>query len=472
MRYEAYRTGEIRGGEADYPNYAGTSPRFAAAPSRTEQYGHGGYTGPGYIDDVFGEERDHDIKYKTLSWPVVAVIMITEIVSNGMLTLPSSLAAVGVVPGVVVIFFLGAFATYTAWALIKFKLEHPEVHNMGDAGMIMFGPVGREILGGGTVIFAVFATGSQLLAGQLALSVLSGNKLCALAFTGIFTAAVTVLSFPRTLGNLGWLSILGGVSIIVAGIVGIIGAGVVPVDPGNVAITVTTDFTSAFISITNPVFAYAGHFMFFILISEMKNPRDAMKAAWTLQIVATSFYIVFAVVTYWYIGPGVASPSFLSLSPLWSKISFGLAIPNFLIAGSLYSHTAAKLVFVRLFRRSRHIHSHTVTGWGVWTFLIVLANVAAFILAVGIPIFNYLVGIAASLFAAWYTYGLAGAFMLHLYYYSKGGWRAWAERPTMVFINVLTILLGAFICIGGLYATSKALQAASDAGALPPPFQC
>ena len=56
----------------------------------------------------------------------VAALMITEIVSNGTLTLPSSLAAVGVVPGVAIIVFLGAFATYTAWALIRFKLRHPE----------------------------------------------------------------------------------------------------------------------------------------------------------------------------------------------------------------------------------------------------------------------------------------------------------------------------------------------------------
>lgn len=43
-------------------------------------------------------------------------------------------------------------------------------------------------------------------------------------------------------------------------------------------------------------FAYAGHFMFFILISEMKRPQDAKKAAWTLQGFATVFYAVFAVV--------------------------------------------------------------------------------------------------------------------------------------------------------------------------------
>lgn len=113
------------------------------------------------------------IKYKTLTWPFVAILMIAEIVSNGMLSLPSSLAVVGLVPGLILIVFLGVFATYTSWLLVQFKMNHPEVHNMGDAGLILFGPVGREVLAFGTVVFAVFATGGQLLAGQLAITALS-----------------------------------------------------------------------------------------------------------------------------------------------------------------------------------------------------------------------------------------------------------------------------------------------------------
>ena len=66
------------------------------------------------------------IQYKTLSWEMVAVLMIAEIVSNGMLSLPSSLAVVGIVPGVILIVFLGVFATYTSYLLIQFKLNHPE----------------------------------------------------------------------------------------------------------------------------------------------------------------------------------------------------------------------------------------------------------------------------------------------------------------------------------------------------------
>lgn len=131
-----------------------------------------------------------------------------------------------------------------------------------------------------------------------------------------------------------------------------------------------------------------------------------MRAAYTLQIFTTIYYVVFAAVTYGYIGREVMSPSFSSLSPYWAKVSYGIAIPNLLIAGSLYAHTAAKIIFVRIFRKSEHLHSHTIVGWGTWVALIVVCNGLAFLLATGVPIFNYLVGLAASLFAAWFTYGV------------------------------------------------------------------
>lgn len=138
----------------------------------------------------------------------------------------------------------------------------------------------------------------------------------------------------------------------------------------------------------------------------MKQPQHAMRAAYTLQTFATLFYAIFAGVTCNYIGSTVLSPSFSSLDPYWQKVTYGIALPNFLLAGSLYSHTAAKVIFVRLFRHSEHLYSHTALGWGVWLALVVFANGLAFLLAIGVPIFNYLIGLAASLFAAWFTYGM------------------------------------------------------------------
>ena len=342
---------------------------------------------------------------------------------------------------------------------------------MGDAGMILAGPLGREILSFGTIVFAVFATGGQLLAGQITLAALSDNKLCLMLYTGIFTIPTFMFSLPRTLDRLSWLSVPSVISILVAGIVGMIGAGVsFPI--ANYSIAVSTDFVTAFISVTNPVFAYAGHFMFFILISEMKHPTHAMRAAYVLQIFATTFYVVFAIVLYIYVGDTVASPAFSSLPEKWQKAAYGIAIPNFLIAGSLYSHTAAKLLFVRFFRKSKHLYTNTMLGWSVWVFLVFIMNAAAFVLAVGVPIFNYLIGIAASLFASWYTYGIAGVFWLYDAWVYKGGAAGWSRNWLMVGLSFATLASGAFICVAGMYVTIKQIVDAYAQGKVSSPFSC
>jgi hypothetical protein len=79
----------------------------------------------------------------------------------------------------------------------------------------------------------------------------------------------------------------------------------------------------------------------------------------------------------------------------------------------------------------------------------------AVILAVAVPIFSYLIGIAAALFAAWYTYGLAGFFWLHDVYHLKGGMDGLKQRPSGTTIAVLTVIAGAFICVAGTYVSIK-----------------
>ncbi|KAI0639244.1 amino acid transporter [Trametes polyzona] len=430
-------------------------------------------TDEGVIEDVFGDEDDHDIRYKTLSWPFVAAFMIAEIVSNGMLTLPNAMAVVGIVPSLVLTIFLGVFALYTAKLLIDFKLNHPEVHNMGDAGFILFGPVGREILSFGTIIFAVFAVGSELLSGQLALSTLSNNGLCAIALLAIFSAATFLLSVPRTLGSLNWLGVLSAIFITICGILAMIGAGANPVPDRMIVATVPTSFYEAFLAITGPVFAYAGHFMFFIIISEMRKPEDAMKAAWLLQGFSTVFYAVFSVVVYVYIGSTVASPALLSLPPVWAKITFAIGMVNFLISGALYAHAAAKLVFFRFFRHSRHVYSHTTLGWTIWVLLCFAAVAVAFVFATAVPIFSYMTGITASLFASWYTYGIAGFFWLHdAFYLGGGGLAALKRRWIGTTLASSTVFAGAFMCVAGTYVSIKLIADAYRDGLVGRPFTC
>lgn len=430
-------------------------------------------------NDPFEDDGSHAIKYKTLSWPLVACLMISEIVSNGMLSLPSSLAVVGIVPGVILIVFLGVFALFTAWILIQFKSNHKGVHSMGDAGMVMFGPIGREILMFGTIAFAVAATSGQLLAGQLALSQISNDAICSVYLVLVFAVASFFIAVPRTLGGTRWLAIISCLSITIAGVLGMIGAGLHPVAGRVVQATVSSDFYTAFLSITNPVFAYAGHFLFFVLISEMENPKDAMKAAWVLQIFATGFYVLFAIVMYVFIGSEVASPAFSSLTPFWAKLSYGIAIPNLLICGGIYIHVACKIIITRIFRQSKHshhLHSHTVLGYAVWTGLLLLATAIAFILAVAIPIFSYLIGVIGSLFAAWYTYGLAGMFWINDSYfghnYSGRGMAQLKLKWGMTTLSIATIFAGAFFCVAGTYVSIKLIADAYADESVGKPFSC
>ena len=229
------------------------------------------------------------------------------------------------------------------------------------------------------------------------------------------------------------------------------------------------------------------------LMSEMKRPQDAMKSAYVLQGLSTTYYILFAVLTYAYLGSDVSSPSFDSLvSTKWRKAAYGIALPNFLVAGALYVHTAAKLYFVRFFREGRmrkHLHENTAIGWGTWVTMIIIGNGAAFVLAVGVPIFNYIVGLAASLFASWFTYGIAGMFWLYDAAHDTSGfggdsramsrgakWKLgvgeWRRRWRWASLAIFTVLAGAFICVAGLYVTIRGIKEAYDTGEIETPFAC
>ena len=112
---------------------------------------------------------------------------------------------------------------------------------------------------------------------------------------------------------------------------------------------------------------------------------------------------------------------------------------------------------MRLFRHSRHVYAHTALGWGAWAALCLLATAAAFALASAVPIFAYLTGVAAAVFASWYTYGVAGFFWLHdACRLGPGGARATLRRrwPGVV-LSTLTVLAGTFMCVAGTYVSIK-----------------
>lgn len=63
-------------------------------------------------------------------------------------------------------------------------------------------------------------------------------------------------------------------------------------------------------------------------------------------------------------------------------------------------------------------------------------------------------------------------FWLHDSYHDEGGARAWRRRWLQALLALLTILAGAFICVGGLYVIIKAIVEVYQTGTVTAPFAC
>lgn len=278
-------------------------------------------------DDPFGDESNNDVKYRTMEWYHAAVILIAETISLGILSLPSMLATIGMVPGVILILVLGALATYTGYVIGQFKLRYPHVHNLADAGEVMAGAFGREFLGAAQVLFMCFIMASHLLTFKIAMDTITEHATCSIVWGFVGTIILMVCTLPRTLKKVSYFSLVSFISIGGAVVITMIGVGV---ERPNSTVHATTEvaFASAFGSVTNIIFAYAGHVAFFSFISELKDPREFPKALYTLQITSTIMYLVVAVVVYRYAGSDVASPALGSTADTVKKVAYGIALPT------------------------------------------------------------------------------------------------------------------------------------------------
>ncbi|KAH9843113.1 transmembrane amino acid transporter protein-domain-containing protein [Rhodofomes roseus] len=423
--------------------------------------------------DVYGDDASADIKYRTMVWWKAAALMLAETVSLGILSIPSVFQSLGMVAGCILVISLGGIATVTGYMIGAFKLRYPHVHNMADAGMILAGPIGREVLGAAQVIFMVFLCGSHVLTGMIAFDTITAGASCSVLWAGISAIICLVLTIPRTLDGISYLSVASFISIVTAVMITMIGVGVAG-HQGGVTVTANLNFASGFLAVTDIIFAYAGHVGFFTFIAEMKEPKDFVKALYFLQIADTTLYLVVGIVVYAYAGAETVSPALGNTGMTLRRISYGIALPTIMIAGVINGHVCAKLVFVRLFRRngvaSRHMTAHSWTGWLTWIGICFAIWTVAFVIAEVIPFFNDLLGVISSLFASWFTYGISGIFWFHLTPRSERWATPWQRCKTVFWASI--ILMGAFIMVAGLYASVDSIVEGYRGGQFPGPFTC
>ncbi|KAL9578579.1 MAG: hypothetical protein Q9212_005630 [Teloschistes hypoglaucus] len=430
--------------------------------------------------EPFGDETNSDVKYRTMawchdcrnhiSWDPVSALCTCRAWYRRVSSLALSTFEVRdltMTSGIILILGLGALATYTGYVIGQFKLAYPRVHNMADAGEILLGPIGRELFGIAQMLFIVFVMGSHILTFTIMMNTITGHATCSIVFGIVGLIISLICTLPRTLHNVSYMAIVSFISIVAAVLITMTGVGVNSPAHNVVQTSVHTAFPKAFLATTNIVFAYAGHVTFFSFISEMKHPKTYMKALFLLQGADVSMYLIVAVVTYRYAGPGLSSPALGSTSGILPKLAYGIAIPTIVIAGVINGHVAAKYCYVRLFRGTNKMSQRTWGSQARWGIIVLLLWTAAWIIAEAIPVFNNLLGLVSALFASWFTYGLSGVFWLFLNY---GKYRESRKQMALTALNVFIFFVGLIICVLGLYASGVSI--AADAKSSSGSFSC
>ncbi|KAI1120776.1 transmembrane amino acid transporter [Nemania abortiva] len=415
------------------------------------------------IDDVKVEASDEAFEifkrgegltdFRTVSWVHASVIFLKGMCATGVLTIPSAMYVLGALPGAINVLGWQFLNTYCAIIQGNFRHAHAGCHSIADMAEVVGGRWLREVVGGLFLVTFAIVGASGIVGSSVALNALSNHAICTnywVGFASVFIAVfivvvgVTVRSRPAAAPQTGDYDF--GYHVI-----------------GN------PTFVAAITSVSTIFCSGAGTSAFLPVISEMKRPRDYNKAVYLCMGIVTASYLSFSLVVYRWCGKWVASPSLGSAGDVVKKVAYGVGIAGLLVSACLYVHVAAKYLFVRILRNSKHLQQDGAVHWSVWLLVTSGMSVVSFLIASGIPIFNYLLALAGSLTFAPLALGLPGYLWVYDHqHYRKG--KAW--QVLVYYLNWLMIALAVFLTIGGTYGVIQQIIDAYASGEIDRAFSC
>ncbi|OGM49627.1 putative amino acid transporter [Aspergillus bombycis] len=347
-------------------------------------------------DAVFGVIEGDGPNYRNLGWVGTSVLMMKTQIGLGVLSIPAAFDTLGLVPGVLCLVAIAIINCWCSYMVGSFKLNHREVYGIDDAAGLMFGPVGREVLGVGFILF----------------------------FT--VTIGVGVEDRPHSAPPGPWVS--------------------------DYKIVNNPSFTDGISAICTLIFAYAGVPFFFPIVAEMREPRHYTKALAACQVVVTVTYVTIGTVVYYYCGSYVASPALGSAGKLIKQIAYGISLPGLFASATICTHIASKHFFVRMLRGSRHLVANTLVHWGTWLGCVLGVALVAYIIASAIPNFDSLISFIGALLGTLQGFQPSGC--MWLYDNWSRGREQRSHRWTLgVCWSVFVIVCGTFLMVAGTYGS-------------------
>lgn len=421
---------------------------------------------PPFEGDMLGEMTnaeqavyDHGIKkFSRLGWKRLTIVLIVEAIALGSLSIPSTFASLGMVAGTICCVGVGLVAIYTSYIVGQVKLLFPEVANYADAGRLMWGRFGYELINFMLALQLIFLTGSHCLTGTIAWQNITESSICSVVFGVVSAIILLLLAIPPSFTEMAVLGYVDFASIVIAIGITIIGTGVEATNqPGGLAAVDWSawpkkdlNFAEAFIAIGNIVFAYSFAMCQFSFMDEMHTPRDFKKSIWVLGITEIIIYTLTGALIYAFVGSDVSSPALTSAGHTLGRVAYGIALPVIFISGSINTVVFGRLVHGRIFANSPIRFINTKMGWITWLATITAATIIAFIIAEVIPFFDDLLSISSALFISGFTFYFPALMWFLLI--KKGSWKD-PENLVLAVVNAGIFLIGVLILGAGTYSS-------------------
>lgn len=419
--------------------------------------------------------------FRTMTRRDTALVLISNQVGLGILSLPSIMQTLGLIPGTIAIIGVGILSTYTAFVLLQLYRKHPHCVNIVDMARVVGGRPLEILVGVGLMVKICLTCASASVTLSVAFNTISDHSMCTVGWIGVSAALCWLLSLPRTFKFVAQVGIPATISILAAILIALISLGVaaprgaLPGFEKEIKIIGNPDFKQGLRACLNVCYAFAGNVGFPSLFPEMLDPsRDFTPALVYLQIFSIPLYLIVAIGIYCMAGQYTTSPALGSAPELLAKVAYGVVLPAVLATGLVFGHTAVKYMYVVIMRSLKstdQMTSNSVKAWTVWVSSATALWIVSFVLANAIPIFDSILSISSSTFVAWFTFGISGVFWLFL---NWGRLFITWRKTLLTVLNVLIIVQSVFMNAAGLWAAITNLMDIfnrGDAG-IKGPFTC
>ena len=99
------------------------------------------------FDTMAIEEEVHEIKYRTMSWQRMTLLLFGDQVCLAIMSQQWTLKILGWVPGLITTFAFGIVFWISSHTLWRFVMKHPQIRDVCDVGYLLFGQSRLAYLG-------------------------------------------------------------------------------------------------------------------------------------------------------------------------------------------------------------------------------------------------------------------------------------------------------------------------------------